>query len=36
MSTLSNLKLTHAKRPQAMPAVLIRRNKLVNAYFTAS
>ena len=29
MSALSNLKLTNAKRPQAMPAVLIRRNKLV-------
>jgi len=33
MSTLSNLKLTHAKRPQAMPAVLIRRNKLVKKLY---
>lgn len=29
MSVLSTLKLTNAKRPQAMPAVVIRRNKLV-------
>ena len=29
MSALSNLKLTNAKRPQAMPVVLIRRNKLL-------
>ena len=33
MSTLSNLKLTHAKRPHAMPAVLIRRNKLVKKLY---
>ena len=29
MSTLNNLKLTNAKRPQAMPAVVIRRHKLM-------
>ncbi len=29
MSTLNTLKLTNAKRPQAMPAVLIRRHKLM-------
>ncbi len=33
MSALSNLKLTNAKRPQAMPAVLIRRNKLVKKLY---
>lgn len=33
MSALSNLKLTNAKRPQAMPAVMIRRNKLVKKLF---
>lgn len=33
MSALSNLKLTNAKRPQAMPAVIIRRNKLVKKLF---
>ncbi len=33
MSALSNLKLSNAKRPQAMPAVLIRRNKLVKKLF---
>ncbi|MGV1017809.1 MAG: DUF6641 family protein [Fluviibacter phosphoraccumulans] len=29
MSTLNNLKLTNAKRPQAMSAVVIRRHKLM-------
>ena len=29
MSTLNNLKLTNAKRPQAMPAVIVRRHKLM-------
>jgi len=29
MSALSNLKLTNAKRPLAMPAVQLRRNKLL-------
>ena len=29
MSTLNTLKLTNAKRPQAMPAVLVRRHKLM-------
>lgn len=29
MSTLSNLKLSNAKRPLAMPAVMIRRHKLM-------
>lgn len=29
MSALSNLKLTNAKRPMAMPVVQIRRNKLL-------
>lgn len=29
MSTLNSLKLTNAKRPHAMPAVLIRRHKLM-------
>ena len=29
MSTLNNLKLTNAKRPQAMPAVVVRRHKLM-------
>ena len=29
MSTLNSLKLTNTKRPQAMPAVLIRRHKLM-------
>ena len=29
MSTLNSLKLTNAKRPQAMPAVVIRRHKLM-------
>ena len=33
MSALSTLKLTNAKRPQAMPAVLIRRNKLVKKLY---
>lgn len=33
MSALSNLKLSNAKRPQAMPAVLIRRNKLVKKLY---
>ena len=33
MSALSNLKLTNAKRPQAMPAVLIRRNKLAKKLY---
>ena len=33
MSALSDLKLTNAKRPQAMPAVMIRRNKLVKKLF---
>lgn len=33
MSALSNLKLTNAKRPQSMPAVMIRRNKLVKKLF---
>ena len=33
MSALSILKLTNAKRPQAMPAVLIRRNKLVKKLY---
>lgn len=33
MSALSTLKLTNAKRPQAMPAVLVRRNKLVKKLF---
>lgn len=29
MSTLNTLKLTNAKRPQAMPAVVVRRHKLM-------
>lgn len=29
MSTLNTLKLTNAKRPQAMPVVLVRRHKLM-------
>ena len=29
MSALSNLKLSNAKRPLAMPAVMIRRHKLM-------
>ncbi len=29
MSTLNNLKLVNAKRPAAMPSVVIRRNKLI-------
>lgn len=29
MSTLNSLKLTNAKRPQAMPAVVVRRHKLM-------
>lgn len=29
MSTLNNLKLTNAKRPVAMPTVLVRRHKLI-------
>lgn len=33
MSALSNLKLSNAKRPQAMPAVLIRRNKLIKKLY---
>lgn len=33
MSALSTLKLTNAKRPQAMPAVVIRRNKLVKKLY---
>ncbi len=33
MSALTALKLTNAKRPQAMPAVAIRRNKLVKKLY---
>ena len=29
MSTLNSLKLTNAKRPEAMPAVVVRRHKLM-------
>lgn len=29
MSTLNSLKLTNAKRPEAMPAVVLRRHKLM-------
>jgi len=29
MSSISNLKLISAKRPQAMPAIQLRRNKLI-------
>ena len=29
MSTLNNLKLVNAKRPAALPAVMVRRNKLL-------
>lgn len=33
MSALSNLKLSTAKRPQSMPVVLIRRNKLIKKLY---
>jgi len=33
MSVLSSLKLVAAKRPQAMPAIQVRRNKLSNKLY---